>query len=166
MKMTRAKVSHMRCLVVLSVFACVLSGTGCDQYVATRLDVYEGKEPGYRVTEVSNVKSLDTSPLKDVQVRFIDRGLESSYTTDSSGICYGEFIVGSFGWQGQTKIRFKCTKEGYSTVKGSFTLGEFMGEHSKPRGEQDKTVLVRMKPLDGKTAGDSGASRKEKDSGS
>ena len=144
--------------LVLSVLVCALLTVGCDRFVEPRIDVYEGKESGYRVTEVSEVRSLDASPLENVRVQMFrarDPGAPppSLWTgkTDRSGIHKGHFSAapGSCARARvkQQQIRFKCMKKGYATVEGSFTLGEFMGK-------KNKTVLVRMKPVRDNTAQD------------
>ncbi len=104
-------------------------------YVEIRMDVYEGDEPGYCLTEVSKVGS-NATPVEDVRIRFIEAG-SSFFEIAESGTVRTAFQKKKFG-ESPVEIHFKCWKEGYGSVKGTFALKEFMGE-------EDKTVLVKIK---------------------
>ena len=126
--------------------------SGCDLVVNPRIDVYEGKKPGYQVKQVEELKSLKASPIKGAKVWLMGGG-DLKLADNSSGPgTYNTHFRKPWVRRDEIKqiqVKFKCTKDGYSTVEGSFTLGAFMGE-------DEKTVLVRMKPIEDEAKEESG----------
>ena len=124
---------------------------GCSRVISARIAVYEGREPGYQVMKAEELKSLHAEPIKEVKVLLSkDRGpwrsaLKQSPEPGRYFKSFGKPPPGCGGYSKETKqtqVDFKCRKDGYSTVKGSFTLGEFMAEGEK------RVLVVRMKPVE------------------
>jgi len=137
-----------RFLTVTAVLLWLLLICGCDTVFDVRMNIYEREQAGWQVKKSREIESTQGSPIEGVHVklRWEHDDWWVSRVSSTKGAIQRQLTLGGFPWDlgdmKRTKMHFKCRKEGYMPVEGSFTIGEFWKSYS----QHGKTVLVFMQP--------------------